>query len=274
MNFKLITAIVITGVIIAAILLYPVWVKQRRRRWQRRSLPPTWQAILVKTLPMYTRLRPEQQQQLQGDLQVFLAEKQFIGCRGLQVTLEMQVTIAAIACLLLFSASSNYFPNLRSILIYPDTYWVQETRGTGYIVEERQVARLGESWQRDQLVLAWKQVQYDVTHWQDGHNVVLHEFAHQLDQADGMAQGVPILSTTADYDRWTAVMTSAYQRHCQAVQLGQVSVLDDYGATNPAEFFAVATETFFELPVNLHREYSGLYDLLRDYYRLDPSSWC
>jgi hypothetical protein len=133
-NFKLITAIVITVVIIAAILLYPVWVTQRRRFWQQRSLPAAWHSILVKTLPMYSSLSPEQQQQLQGNLQVLLAEKQFIGCSGLQVTLEMKVTIAAIAGLLLFSHSSNYFPKLRSILIYPDAYWVQETVGKGYLM--------------------------------------------------------------------------------------------------------------------------------------------
>ncbi len=217
MNFKLITAIFITGIIIAAILLHPVWVKQRRRSWQRRSLPASWHAILVKTLPMYSRLSPETAAKIARRCASFLAEKQFIGCSGPQVTLEMQVAIAAIACLLLFSRASNYFPQSRSILIYPDAYWVRETVGKGYIVEERQVARLGESWQRDQLILSWKQVQYDVTHWQDGHNVVLHEFAHQLDQADGTAQGVPILLTAADYDRWAAVMTPAYQRHCQAV---------------------------------------------------------
>jgi hypothetical protein len=185
----------------------------------------------------------------------------------------MKVTIAAIAGLLLFSHSSNYFPKLRSILIYPDAYWVQETVGKGYLIEERQVVRLGESWQRDQVILSWKHVQYDVTHWQDGHNVVLHEFAHQLDQADGTAQGVPILPTAADYDRWAEVMTPAYQRHCQAVQVRTATVLDAYGATNPAEFFAVATETFFEVPANLQRQYSSLYRLLQDYYRLDPSSW-
>jgi Mlc titration factor MtfA (ptsG expression regulator) len=272
-NFKLIIAIVVTVVIIAVILLYPVWVYQRRRFWQRRSLPAIWHSVLVKTVPMYSSLSPEQQQQLQGNVQVLLAEKQFIGCRGLQVTLEMKVTIAAIACLLLFSYSSNFFPKLRSILIYPDAYWVQETVGKGYIVEERQVARLGESWQRDQVILSWNQVQYDVTHWQDGRNVVLHEFAHQLDQADGKAEGVPILATAAEYDRWAEVMTAAYQRHCQAVELRQATVLDEYGATNPAEFFAVATETFFELPANLQRDDSSLYRLLRNYYRLDPLRW-
>jgi Mlc titration factor MtfA (ptsG expression regulator) len=266
-------AIVITVVIIAGILLYPAWVQQRRRFWQRRSLPTPWHAVLIKTLPMYSSLSPEQQQQLQGNLQVLLAEKQFIGCRGLHVTVEIKVTIAAIACLLLFSHASNFFPRLRSILIYPDAYWVHETIGTGYIVEERQVARLGESWQRDQVILAWKQVQYDLTHWQDGHNVVLHEFAHQLDQADGKAEGVPILATATEYDRWAQVMSAAYQRHCQAAQLHQTTVLDEYGATNPAEFFAVATETFFETPANLQRDYASLYRLLRDYYRLDPLRW-
>ena len=156
---------------------------------------------------------------------------------GLQVTEEMKVTIAAVACLLLLNEREKYFPKLRSILIYPTAYFAKETTVNGNVVEEKRVIRLGESWNRDQLILSWEQVKQDTYNWHDGHNVVLHEFAHQLDQEDGKAEGVPILETL------------------------------------PAEFFAVATETFFEKPQKLQKKHGELYQLLQNYYQLNPVKW-
>jgi Mlc titration factor MtfA (ptsG expression regulator) len=151
---------------------------------------------------------------------------------------------------------------------------VNETVATSnYIVEERRVARLGESWSRDQVVLSWEQVQRDTGNWRDGHNVVLHEFAHQLDQEDGKAEGVPILPRKSDYPIWAQIMTEEYQQLCNDVQRGIKTVIDSYGATNPAEFFAVATETFFEKPQQLRKQHSALYKLLQRYYQVDPGQW-
>lgn len=266
--------LLLIGVMIAVILFNPLLVRQRRNRVMQRAFPPLWHALVKKTLPMYARLSPAQCRQLQGYIQVFLAEKQFIGCAGLQVTEEMRVTIAAIACLLLLHKRGHYFPNLRSILLYPGAYWATETTSSdGYIVEEQRVARLGESWLRDQVVLSWEQVQYDLKHWQDGQNVILHEFAHQLDQEDGKGEGVPILEQRSDYEHWAKVMTQEYQRLCQEVQRGLKTVMDQYGTTNPAEFFAVATETFFEKPSALRQRSPALYELLQHYYQLDPAQW-
>lgn len=266
--------LLLIGVMIAIVLLSPLLVKQRRKRVMQRSFPPLWNALVENSLPMYARLSPEQRRQLQAHIQVFLAEKQFIGCAGLQVTAEMRVTIAAIACLLLLNGRGNYFPNLRSILLYPGAYWATETTSSdGYIVEEKRVARLGESWVQDQVVLSWDQVLHDRSDWQDGQNVVLHEFAHQLDQEDGKAEGVPILEQRSDYEPWAKVMTQEYQRLCQEVQRGLKTVMDQYGTTNPAEFFAVATETFFEKPAALRQHSPALYDLLQHYYQLDPMQW-
>lgn len=266
--------LLLIGLIIAVILLTPMLVKQRRKRVMQRSLPPLWKALVENALPMYADLSPDQRRQLQGHIQVFLAEKQFIGCAGLQVTDEMRVTIAAIASLLLVHGRGNYFPNLRSILLYPGAYWATETKSSdGYIVEEQRVPRLGESWVRDQVVLSWEQVQHDRMHWQDGQNVVLHEFAHQLDQADGRGEGVPVLEQRSDYEQWAKVMPQEYQRLCQDVQRGLKTVLDRYGTTNPAEFFAVATETFFEKPAALRQHAPALYELLQRYYHLDPVRW-
>ena len=272
--FEIIIVFLIIGLIIAGILVNPVLVKRRRNRLKNRSFPPVWSAIVENNLPIYLLLSPAERKRLQGNIQVFLAEKQFIGCGGLDVTEEMKVIIAAVACLLLLNGRETYFPKLRSILVYPSTYLVKETAYTGnYIVEERRVARLGESWTNDQLVLSWEQVKHDTDNWRDGHNVVLHEFAHQLDQEDGKAEGVPILHRDSDYATWAKVMTEEYQQLCNDIQRGVKTVMDSYGATNPAEFFAVATETFFEKPHQLLKKHPALYEQLQRYYQLDPMQW-
>jgi Mlc titration factor MtfA (ptsG expression regulator) len=271
---KAIVAILIIGLIVTRILINPALIKRRRNRIKNRPFPPLWNAIVENNLPIYPCLSPHERRRLQGHIQVFLAEKQFIGCGGLQVTEEMKVIIAAIACLLLLNEREQYFPRLRSILVYKNAYLVKETVSVGnYVVEERRVARLGESWTNDQLIISWEQVKIDTLRWRDGHNVVLHEFAHQLDQEDGKAEGVPILQLKSDYLIWTQVMTEAYQHLCNDVLEGAETVLDSYGATNPAEFFAVATETFFEKPQELLEKYPTLYEQLQRYYQLDPVLW-
>ncbi|MBD1893878.1 M90 family metallopeptidase [Coleofasciculus sp. FACHB-129] len=271
---EIIIIFLLVGLIITGILVNPALVKRRRNRLQQRPFLPLWNAIVENNLPVYLFLSPAERKRLQGHIQVFLAEKQFIGCGGLAVTEEMKVIIAALACLLLLNERETYFPKLRSILVYPSTYLVNETAYTGnYIVEERRVARLGESWTNDQLVLSWEQVKRDTYNWRDGHNVVLHEFAHQLDQEDGKAEGVPILQRDSDYDLWAKVMTEEYQQLCNDIQRGVKTVMNSYGATNPAEFFAVATETFFEKPRQLLKQHPALYDQLQRYYQLDPVQW-
>ncbi|WP_103666870.1 zinc-dependent peptidase [Pseudanabaena sp. BC1403] len=266
-------SIVISAIAIG-ILCYPFFVKWQRDRLMAQQFPKSWLSIIESNLSIYKSMTSEQQKELLGYIQVFLKEKQFIGCLGLQITQEIKVTIAAIACLLLFGDRKTYFPNLRSILVYPHAYIVNEmVMSDRYVVEERRVARLGESWTRDQLVLSWEQVQQDIRNWQDGHNVVLHEFAHQLDQEDGQAEGVPILSRAMDYAAWSKVMTTEYLQLCDRVECGKKTVIDSYGATNPAEFFAVATETFFEKPHQLNQKHPSLYEILQRYYYLDPRQW-
>ncbi len=265
---------IIIGLIITGIFVNPVLIQWRRNRLKSRPFPPLWNAIIETNFPMYLRLSPAERRRLQGHIQVFLAEKQFIGCGGLQLTQEMKLIVAAISCLLLLNERGKYFPKLRSILVYPSTYLVNETTSTGnYIVEERRVARLGESWISDQVVLSWEQVKRDTCNWRDGHNVVLHEFAHQLDQEDGRAEGVPSLQRNLDYSIWAKVMTGEYQQLCNDVERGVKTVMASYGATNPAEFFAVATETFFEKPHQLLKKHPALYEQLQRYYQLDPVQW-
>lgn len=227
---------IVIGTIAIGILCYPLLVKWQRDRPMAQQFPKSWLSIIESNLSIYKSLTSEQQKELLGYIQVFLKEKQFIGCLGLQITEEIKVTIAAIACLLLFGDRKTYFPNLRSVLVYPHAYIVNELTMNSYVVEERRVARLGESWTRDQLVLSWEQVQQDIRNWKDGHNVILHEFAHQLDQEDGQAEGVPILARALDYEVWKQVMSAEYLQLCDRVENGQKTVLDNYGATSPAEF--------------------------------------
>ncbi len=271
---KTLVVFLVIGLIIIGILVNPLLIKWQRNSLKRRPFPPLWNAIIENNIPIYNCLAPDERRRLQGHIQVFLASKQFIGCQGLQVTEEMKVIIAAVACLLLLNERGMYFPGLRSILVYPSAYLVNEKTSAGnYVVEERRVARLGESWTTDQVVLSWEQVKRDTENWQDGHNVVLHEFAHQLDQEDGKAEGVPILQQNSDYRIWMEVMTSVYQQLCDDVLRGVPTAMNSYGATNPVEFFAVATETFFEKPRYLRKSYPALYEQLQRYYQLEPVQW-
>ena len=266
--------LLITVLIVTWILISPILTKQHHKWIKHIPFPPLWNTIIENNLPIYPRLSPSERRRLQGHIQVFLKEKQFIGCQGLQVTEEIKVIVAAIACLLLLNERGKYFPRLRLILVYPSTYFVNETIATSnYVVEEKRTARLGESWSKDQLVLSWEQVKQDTLNWQDGHNVVLHEFAHQLDQEDGKAEGVPILKSKSDYQIWAEVMTAEYQQLCHDFERKKKIVMDRYGATNPAEFFAVATETFFEKPQQLLKRHQNLYELLQGYYQVEPMKW-
>ena len=251
-----------------------MWNKQRREKLKAAPFPPDWSRILLERFPLYQRLPDADRKELQGHIQVFLAEKKLEGCGGLEITEEMKVCIAAQACLLLLHRNTDYYPGLRSILVYPTAYFAKTTRHVGVgVMEERFDSRLGEAWDSGAVVLAWDAVNHGATIPDDGHNVVFHEFAHQLDFEDGKADGapgpwerglrvqakkpIPSLSARAEPRVRTA---SAETQH------GQTEVLDGYGATNPAEFFAVATESFFELPVQMREKHPKADEDLKRYY--------
>lgn len=171
-----------------------MWKKQRRNTLRSALFPPDWTRILEERFPLYARLPDEDRKELQGHVHVFLAEKKFEGCGGLEINDEMKVCIAAQACLLLLHRDTDYYPGLRSILVYPNTYVVKTTRHVGAgVVEERPESRLGEAWHLGAVVLAWDAVHHGTANPDDGHNVVFHEFAHQLDFEDGQADGAPVL---------------------------------------------------------------------------------
>jgi len=174
---------------------------------------------------------------------------------------------------LLLNRRTRHFSRLHTILVYPHTYVAKTLASSGGLVVEGHSVRLGESWQSGPVVLAWDSVTGGTTNIADAQNVVIHEFAHQLDQEDGAADGAPILEHRSRYAAWASVLSAEYEALQSSKKRHRRSVMSKYGATNPAEFFAVATETFFEKPRQMKKRHPDLYEELKDYYKLDPVAW-
>jgi len=250
----------------------PRW---RLKRALARPFPDDWDRLLVRNNGLYRRLPDELRRQLQQRVKRFLHEKHFQGAGGLEVDDEIRVTIAAEASLLTLNRGPEVFPRLRWIIVYPTTFivegesWVEEDG----VVEEGPRDLLGESWHNGRVILAWDSVRHGARHVGDGENVVLHEFAHQLDSESGSTDGAPLLGSHSALRGWAEVLSEEFLRLRDHRLRGRRTLIDEYGATNPAEFFAVATETFFERPREMARHHEALYDMLRTYYRLDPAQW-
>jgi Mlc titration factor MtfA (ptsG expression regulator) len=246
----------------------------RRNRATSRSFPGSWDRIVAGNVPFDERLPASDRIELRRRMQIFLAEKRFEGVGGLEMADEIRVTVAAQACLLLLHRDDDDYPALSTILVYPTAYRVPilEHSVDGMVTEGHQV-RLGEAWNAETIVLSWDDVRRGAAGDDDGHNVVFHEFAHQLDMADRDANGAPVLAHHAMYAAWARVLGHEYEQLKGAVERREPTLLDAYGAQSPAEFFAVATETFFEKPVKLRDEHPELYGQLREFYRQDPAVW-
>jgi len=259
-------------------LIAAPWQQRRRRAALRAQVfPPAWRRILRRRLPLLQRLPADLQLRLKQEMQVFLAEKPIIGCAGLEVTDEMRVTIAAQACLPLLGARRGYYPQLKQVLLYPGAFMVDrlhQAPGLAEVQMEQRRALAGESWVQGQVLLSWQDVLAGAMDPDDGRNVVIHEFAHQLDQAKGYANGAPALPSKAAYRRWSTVMQNEFDALRQRLAWGeQDGLIDAYGATDPAEFFAVTSELFFERPGELASTHPELYGQLSSYYKLNPLSW-
>lgn len=246
--------------------------KKRRERLRQTPLPPQVWALVERRVPHCRRLSAADRLELQGLVQVFLAEKNFEGCGGLEVTDEMRWIIASLACLLLLHRETDFYPLLQSILVYPRSFVANraEEDEHGLVTEEDQEL-LGETWSQGSLVLSWEDVVHDLDHHGEGLNVVIHEFAHQLDEESGIADGTPVLPTTDMYGRWADVFSREFHVLRSELAAGQSTLLDGYGGENETEFFAVVTEMFFELPDQLAKWHPELYCLLVDFYGLDPA---
>ena len=265
-----------------ALLAWPQWVAWRRARVVAQVFPAKWRKVLRRRVPLVHRLPVPLQLQLKKHMQVFIAEKAFIGCAGLRVTDEMRVVIAAQACLLLLNRSTHYFPNLRQILLYPGAFAVDRatTDGAGVLQEQRQ-ALAGESWSQGQVILSWQDCLEGAARSDDGRNVVIHEFAHQLDQENGTANGAPpqaprpAVGATGRHNaqRWAQVFQAAYAQLQEEAHTGVLGLLRHYGAQDPAEFFAVVSEVFFEQGAALLTHYPSLYAELAGFYQVDSAAW-
>jgi MtfA peptidase len=255
-------------------LTAPLRVMHRRKRLRGHPFPAPWREILKHRVPYVRALPPDLQLRLKKHIQVFIAEKNFIGCAGLVITDEIRVTIAAQACLLILNRPAYYYPNVDQILVYPGPFVVNRihTDSTGVMHDRSQILS-GESWSHGQVILSWQDALEGAAVVDDGINAVIHEFAHQLDQEKGYANGAPYLRRREHYRRWSHVLDEAFNTLQEQVRTQQASLFSHYGATNPAEFFAVISEVFFEQPQRMAAEYPELYRELGGFYNLDPSSW-
>ncbi|MEI6971578.1 MAG: M90 family metallopeptidase [bacterium] len=258
--------------IIAVTIGRPILLQRRRELLMRQPLPPELERILMDKVAIYRHMQPSLQARLKQLMSVFLDEKRFEGCGGLEITDEMRVTIAAEACMLMLNGEPHFYPTLTSILVYPHPYAVDGGAGEDEEGEDEEI-RAGESWLRGELVLSWDLVEREAGGRHAGRGVALHEFAHQLDQEDGSADGAPPLGLPSRYTSWARVLGAEFSGLKEAVEGGRDSLIDGYGATDPAEFFAVATETFFRSPIGMKRKHPALYEQLRGYYKVDPAEW-
>lgn len=256
---------------IAAVLARPAWIAWRRERLRRQPFPAAWRRILRRRVPAVARLPADLQQRLKQHVQVFVAEKPFIGCAGQVITDEVRVTIAAQAALLLLGhARPEVYPRLRQVLVYPGAFAVDHLRhqGGGVVHEQRQ-ALAGQSWAEGQVILGWAEVLAGAADPGDGQNVVIHEFAHQVDQDKGVADGRPWRPTRQLGRRWAQVMGEALER----IRQEPSALIGPYAATEPAEFFAVVSELFFEQPQALAAEAPAVYRELALLYQVHPLGW-
>ncbi len=233
-----------------------------------------WLAILDRNLPLHAKLPVEIRELLHERIARFVAAVRFEGCNDLELTEEMILTVAAQACLLVIHREGTPYPGLKVVYLYPTTFSSvqKQVDGTG-VVTEGVIHRLGESWEMGTVVLAWDSVEQGARNIHDARNVTFHEFAHQLDHEDGATDGAPALPSRQAYRSWARVFQENYADFIGKLKDGRKTLIDSYGATNPAEFFAVATETFFEKPRQLSERRPELYQELMGYYGLDPREW-
>jgi MtfA peptidase len=257
-----------------ALWLFRVWKRNDRRRKLRRApFPETWRTILERNVSAYPLLPTQLKTDLEGHVNVFLHEKNFEGAAGLEITDEIRVTIAAHACMLLLNRTPTYYPQLCSIIVYPAAYVATPVIRTGHFESEGREVRFGEAWRHGAVVLSWHEVLHADRNRGSGHNVGLHEFAHQLDFENGASDGIPVLADASHYLSWARVMSAEFAAFQRRVARGKESVLDEYGTTDPGEFFAVATEAFFEKPRELQQKHPRLFAQLRRFFRVDPTTW-
>jgi MtfA peptidase len=267
--------------VLAWLIGAPLWRARRRAAVMARPLPAAALSAIDRNVPAVRHLPPELRARLESLMAVFIAEKEFIGCDGLVVTDEMRATIAAMACLLVLGRRGHY-DQLHSVLVYPTAFWVEdEVEDEAGVVTKRRRVLSGEAWESNRIILSWEDVLEAARCPGEGYNVALHEFAHYLDaEGLGLAAPPPPLERERSHDtrvrpvaEWADDLADEFESLLDAVDRGGYTFLDPYAAEDEAEFFAVATEDFFERPAELREAHPRLYALLREFYALDPADW-
>lgn len=246
--------------------------KRHRREIADQPFPEAYAEILERNVRYVERLDADERRHLEGLILCFLEEKPFEGCGGFEITDEVRVTVAGQACLLLLAREHDLFPNIDVILVYPSAYRARARRSDGMVLVESDDARLGESHHRGAVVLAWDAAKRGGVSMGDGKNLVLHEFAHQLDGEDGAMDGTPELHGYEEVSEWARILGDEFAELTARLHAGRPTDIDPYGATNPPEFFAVVTEMFFEKPTQMKKRHSELYAELASFYGQDPAA--
>jgi len=238
--------------------------RRRRRRWMKQPLSDSQRDLLAARVPAYRRLADPLRRSLEDRVKVLVAERSFEGCDGLSLTEEMKLSIAGHAAVMLLGTRGYFFDSVHAILVFPDVIERYEDGVVSQVV--------GEAWDGGNVVLTWPEVLL-ASDPDDGRNVVIHEFAHHLDGLDGEMGGSIDFPDHRDQERWERVAGEEFDHHVRAVDAGRSTLLDPYAALNPAEFFAVASETFFERPKKMRSHHRELYVLLSKFYGTDPLQW-
>ncbi len=272
MSPLIIISLLVVG-LIGYILSKPALTARRRNQIKSKPFPKQWRLILRRNVPYFYSMPADIQLKLKQHVLVFLDEKKFYGFEGININDEIRVTIAAQACLLLLNRSTDYYPKLKSIYVYPAAFITKhESRDAAGVLQNNPRVLSGESWELGKVILSWKDSKEGALVFNDGHNVVIHEFAHQLDQETGAANGAPFLRHK-ERRCWSQVLAEEFQQLQNKAKEGEATLLDHYGATNPAEFFAVASEVFFERPGEMKKLHLELYQQLKGFYQVDPAIW-
>ena len=252
------------------------WIRDHRRKSILDiPFPMAWESYLTCNVAHYLRLKEDEKKHLRDLVQVFIAEKNWEGCGGLKLNDEIKVTVAAQACLMILALPHDLFRGVESILIYPSTVMAPERKLGVFEMPGTLIsgptAILGQAHLHGPVILVWDSVLRNARHPESGHNVVYHEFAHKLDMLDGHADGTPPLDNPEQYKRWVEVCSREFLNLRALTRTGKRTFMDAYGAVNEAEFFAVATECFFDRPVEMKKNHTDLYAVLRGFYRQDPA---
>ena len=265
-------ALIIIVLIAVFFALRFVWLQLKRRRLLRSRLSGAERAIVARMVPLTQKLPHRLRPRLEGKINLFLDQVDIKGVKGLEITPEIRLSIAAQACLIVV-AQRWWYKTLGTIYVLPRAYRARDISYDGYVVTTTTRHNLGESWQYGPVVLSWADAAQGGINPEDGMNLVIHEFAHQLDSLSGATNGVPLLPKGQRFAQWEEVFLEAYTRHVADVARGKRTFIDDYGATNHAEFFAVTMEVFFEKPAQLRAEEPAFYAQFSRLLNLDPAAW-